>query len=175
MRARARGEQAVREAFEQAVVVRPSVMFGRNDSFLGAVEAATRSPVVPLFGRGETRLQPVYVADVAAAVAKVIAGPDPGNRELELGGAETLTYREVVEKVMAHLGRRRLLLPVPFPAWKVLAAALERLPSPPLTRDQLVLLQSDNVVTGHAAAFTDVGIEPAGLSSMLPECLPRSA
>ncbi|HET6629906.1 MAG TPA: complex I NDUFA9 subunit family protein [Woeseiaceae bacterium] len=171
VRARARGEEAVRAAFGEAVVTRPCVMFGRHDSFLSAVEMATRLPVVPLFGRGETRLQPAFVKDVAAAVAKVIAEPARRARVFELGGAEVLTYREVVEAVMAHLGRRRVLVPVPFAAWKGLAAALERLPSPPLTRDQVVLMESDNVVTGRTAAFSGLGIGPAGLSAMLRECL----
>jgi uncharacterized protein YbjT (DUF2867 family) len=172
VRARARGEQAVREAFGNAVVARPCVMFGRNDSFLAAVETATRFPVVPLFGRGETRLQPAFVKDVGAAVAKVIAEPDRRSPVFELGGAETLTYREVVEAVMAHLGRHRLLVPLPFAAWRGLATALERLPSPPLTRDQVILMESDNVVTGRMATFPDLGIRPAGFSATLRECLP---
>lgn len=173
VRARARGEDAVREAFGDAVVVRPCVMFGRNDSFLSAVEMATRFPVVPLFGRGETRLQPALVQDVAAAVATVIAEPERLTPVFELGGAETLTYREVVEAVMAHLERQRLLVPVPFAAWKGLAAALERLPSPPLTRDQVILMERDNVVTGRTATFSNLGVRPAGFSAMLGECLPQ--
>jgi NADH dehydrogenase len=173
VRARARGEQVVREAFEAGIVARPSVMFGRNDSFLTTLEQVTRLPVVPLFGRGETRLQPAFVEDVAAAVAKVIADPAVRRRELELGGAEILTYREVLLAVMAHLGRRRLLVPVPFAFWKALTALLGVLPSPPLTRDQVVLMERDNVVTGGAATFSDLGIRAAGLSSMLAECLPR--
>jgi uncharacterized protein YbjT (DUF2867 family) len=173
VRARARGEQAVREAFEAGIVARPSVMFGRDDSFLTTIEQVTRLPVVPLFGRGETRLQPAYVEDVAAAVAKVIADPAVRPRELELGGAQILTYRQVLEAVMAHLGRRRLLMPVPFAFWKASAAVLGVLPSPPLTRDQVVLMERDNVVTGRAATFSDLGVRAAGLTSMLAECLPR--
>lgn len=172
VRARARGEQVVR-GFEAAIVARPSVMFGPSDSFLTTIEQATRLPAVPLFGHGETRLQPAYVEDVAAAVAKVIADPAARRRELELGGAEILTYRQVLEAVMAHLGRRRLLVPVPFGVWKAMTAGLGLLPSPPLTRDQVVLMEQDNVVTGGAATFTDLGIRAAGLTSMLAECLPR--
>lgn len=172
VRARARGEEAVREAFPDAVVLRPSVMFGRDDSFLSAIEMATRFPVVPLFGRGDTRLQPVYVADVATAAATVIADPQTPPRELELGGAETLTYREIVAAVAAHLGRRRRLLPLPFAAWKALAAGASLLPSPPLTRNQVILMETDNVVTGRTPTFADLGIQPASLRAMLPECLP---
>jgi NADH dehydrogenase len=173
VRARAHGEKAVREAFPDAVVLQPSVMFGRNDSFLSAIEMATRFPVVPLFGRGDTRLQPVYVADVADAAATVIADSQTPPRELELGGAETLTYREIVAAVAAHLGRRRWLVQLPFAAWKALAAGASLLPSPPLTRNQVILMETDNVVTGRTATFADLGIRPASLRAKLPECLPR--
>jgi uncharacterized protein YbjT (DUF2867 family) len=110
---------------------------------------------------------------VAAAVAKVIADPAMRRRTLELGGAEILTYRQVLQVVMAHLGRRRLLMPVPFALWKALTALLGVLPSPPLTRDQVLLMERDNVVTAGAATFSDLGVRAAGLSSMLPACLPR--
>lgn len=172
VRARSRGEQAVCAAFDRAVVIRPSVMFGPDGSFLKSIERVTRLPVVPLFGHGETRLQPAFVGDVAAAVARII---ESGRRErlYELGGAEVSTYREIVEQVMAHLDRRRLLMPVPFPVWQALAGAMAVLPSPPLTRDQLILMQTDNVVTGHTATFADLAIEPAALPSTLPTLLPR--
>lgn len=171
VRARARGEQAVRDGFEQRVVIRPSVMFGRDDSFLASVELATRFPVVPLFGRGETRLQPAYVKDVAAAVAKIIEDRNRRPPIVELGGADASSYRRIVELVMAHFGRRRLLVPVPFTVWKALAAALSPLPSPPLTRDQVILMKSDNVVTGRTETFADLGIRPHGVASLLTECL----
>lgn len=173
VRARARGEQAVREAFERSVVARPSVVFGRDDRFLTTIEQVTRFPVVPLFGRGETRLQPVFVSDVAAAVAKIIEDPNQRPPAFELGGAEILSYRGILEMVTAHLGRRRLLVPVPFALWKALTAVLAALPSPPLTRDQVILMESDNVVTGRTATFSKLGIQPAGLSFLLADCLAR--
>ena len=173
VRARARGEQAVQETFAGSVVVRPSVMFGRHDSFLRSLERVTRMPLVPLFGKGEARLQPAYVRDVAAAVARLVAAGGPRAEVYELGGAEVLRYRQAVERVLDHLGRRRLLLPVPFPVWRTATAALSMLPSPPLTRDQLILMQSDNVVTAGSATFRDTGLTPAAFSSMLPHCLPR--
>jgi NADH dehydrogenase len=174
VRARTRGEDAVHNAFGGAVVLRPSVMFGPDDSFLAAVERATRLPVVPLFGRGTTRLQPVFVRDVATAAAKVVCEPALGAAVIELGGAEVLTYAEVVRKVAAHLQRRRVLVPLPFAAWKAIASALAVLPSPPLTRDQVILMEHDNVVTGRSPTFADLGISPGGLTALLPECLPRA-
>lgn len=172
VRARARGEQAVR-GFDGSVVIRPSVMFGRDDSFLSAIELATRFPLVPLFGNGETRLQPVFVKDVAAAVARMIEDRTRRPAVIELGGAEASSYRRIVELVMARLRRQRLLVPVPFAIWKALAAALAVLPSPPLTRDQVILMQSDNVVTGRTATFADLGLRPRHFWSLLAECLGR--
>jgi NADH dehydrogenase len=171
VRARARGEQAVHEAFGHSVVARPSVLFGRGDSFLATIERVTRFPVVPLFGRGETRLQPVFVKDAAAAVASVIEEPNLRSPAIELGGAEVLSYRRILEMVITRLERRRVLLPVPLALWKAFAAALSVLPSPPLTVDQVILMERDNVVTGRTATFSDLGIRPAGLSDLLVECL----
>lgn len=173
VRARARGEQVALETFERSVVMSPSVMFGRGDRFLTTIEELTRLPAVPLFGNGETRLQPAFVDDVAAAVAKVVVDRNTHRRVYELGGAEVLSYRRILNMVMAHLGRRRALLPVPFALWKALAGAFAALPSPPLTRDQVILMETDNTVTGCEATFFDLGLRPAGLSSMLAECLPQ--
>jgi NADH dehydrogenase len=173
VRARARGEQAVREVFEHSVVARPSILFGRGDRFLTTIEQATRFPVVPLFGHGETRLQPVFVSDLAAAVVKIIEDRNQRSPIFELGGAEILSYRQILGMVMAQLGRHRLLVPVPFVLWKALTAVLGMLPAPPLTRDQVILMEGDNVVTGRTATFSDLGVRPAGLSSLLADCLAR--
>lgn len=173
VRARARGERCVREIFPEAVVLRPSVLFGPGDAFLAALKSVTLAPVIPLFGRGDTRLQPVFVDDVARAVERSLEDPGAPGRIFELGGAQVLTYREVVEAVLAHLGRRRVLVPVPFSAWRMLAGAVSVLPGPPLTRDQVILMQSDNRVSGELPTFADLGHEPAGFRPALPDCLPR--
>lgn len=173
VRARARGERRVREFFPEAVVLRPSVLFGPGDAFLAALKSVTLAPVIPLFGRGDTRLQPVFVDDVARAVERSLDDPGAPGRIFELGGAQVLTYREAVAAVLAHLGRRRVLVPVPFPAWRVLAGAVSVLPGPPLTRDQVILMQSDNRVSGDLPTFADLGLEPVGFRPALPDCLPR--
>lgn len=172
VRARSRGEQRVREIFPEAVILRPSVLFGPNDAFLAALKSVTLAPVIPLFGKGDTRLQPVFVDDVARAVARALQAPDAPGRVYELGGSEVLTYREAVEAVLAHLGRRRLLVPMPFPAWRLLAGMTSLLPGPPLTRDQVILMQADNVAGGKLATFADLGLEPLGFRAALPDCLP---
>jgi uncharacterized protein YbjT (DUF2867 family) len=171
VRARALGEARIREAFPEAVLVRPSVMFGPDDAFLGTLAAVTRLPVVPLFGRGETRLQPAFVDDVARGVHQVLDGAGAGQQVFEFGGAEVHSYREIVEMVLRHFGRRRLLLPVPFAGWRAIAAAMKPLPSPPLTRDQVLLMEKDNVVRDGAGTLADLGVAPKALEEMLGKCL----
>jgi len=167
VRARARGEQRVRSTFPDAVILRPSVLFGPNDAFLSALEAATRLPVVPLFGTGATRLQPVYVEDVARAVLRVLETPGAAGRVFELGGARIYSYKDIVERVLAHFGRRRLLLPVSFTVWRLIARMASRLPNPPLTLDQVMLMETDNVVGTGVGTFGDLGIEPHSLEQNL--------
>lgn len=171
VRARARGEQRVRDAFPDAVILRPSVLFGPNDAFLNSLKAVTRLPVVPLFGKGATRLQPVYVGDVARAVLQALETTGTAGRIFELGGARIYSYREIVERVLAHLNRRRPLLPVPFGVWRVLARMASLLPNPPLTLDQIILMETDNVVGVGVGTFNDLGLEPYSLDQRLEKAL----
>lgn len=170
VRSRALGEKRVLEAFPKATILRPSVIFGPNDAFLSTLRSVTRAPVVPLFGAGDTRLQPVHVDDVAAAAVKVAKSDGPAGRVYELGGPDVLTYREIVEMVMDHLGRHRWLVPMPFGAWHALAGTTAMLPSPPLTRDQVMLMETDNVVGETESTFADLGIEPVSLQASLGAC-----
>ncbi|ABA56640.1 NAD-dependent epimerase/dehydratase [Nitrosococcus oceani ATCC 19707] len=170
-RARAYGEQRVREIFPNATILRPSVMFGPNDAFLNSLKTVTRLPVVPLFGQGSTRLQPVYVEDVARAVLQVLEMPEASGKTFELGGARAYRYRDIIEQVLTHLSRRRLLLPVPFVVWRLLARIASLLPNAPLTLDQVILMETDNVANAKASTFNDLGIEPCSLEQMLSACL----
>jgi len=169
--ARARGEGAVREACSNATILRPGVLFGPNDSFLSTLDAVTRLPLVPLFGRGDTRLQPVHVDDLAKAVPHAMDDPAAAGRTFELGGAGTYGYREILELVMAARGRKRWLVPVPFALWHLLAAIAAVLPSPPLTRDQVLLMREDNVASPDAPGFDELGIAPRDVAAALSECL----
>lgn len=176
VRARAEGEDALGTAFPAAIVVRPSVLFGRGDGFLGAIDAITRcSPVFPLFGRGETRMQPVYVADVAAAIATLVHRTDPHPRIFELGGKRVLTYRSIVEAVLRYRGRRRLLLPVPFAVWMLQAKLLAAWPGAPASEHQVILMRSDNVASDAVAGLAELGIVPADLEALLPTVLGAGA
>lgn len=164
VRARGRGEEEVRAAHSGATILRPSVMFGPDDAFLNALDRiAAATPVIPLFGAGGTRLQPVHVADVAAAAVRAVGTPDAQGRVFELGGPEILSYRQIVERVLRWKGRRRLLLPLPFAVWDLLAAAGRWLPAAPVSEGQVALMKRDNVVSGAAAGFAELGMTPRPL------------
>ncbi|MEX0618339.1 MAG: complex I NDUFA9 subunit family protein [Pseudohongiellaceae bacterium] len=173
VRARARGEEVVRDAFPSATIFRPSVMFGWNDALLSNIDKVTRSPVVVLFGRGQTRLQAVYVDDVARAARAALLMPQSAARVFELGGPRIYTYRELVEIVMHYRGRRRLITPFPFLLWRLTARSMSILPKPPLTFDQVVLLQTDNVVgvSGPEGTLAELNVVPGSMEDRLPECL----
>lgn len=158
VRARALGEAAVRDEFPAAVILRPSALFGGADALRTALSGLARLPVIPLFGDGSVRLQPVDVDDVAAAVTAALDRPDLCGHTLELGGASVLTYRDMVR--MAAQGRRRWMLPVPFALWRLLARITGLLPGAPLTFDQVVLMERDNVVSADRNGLVELGIEP---------------
>ena len=172
VRARGVGEALVRDAFEGATILRPSVLFGTGDKFLNTlVRVARLAPALALFGRGETRLQPVFVGDVAEASARVLADPGTGGKTFELGGPRVYAYRELLEVVLREVGRQRLLVPVPFAVWGAAAAALSVLPSPPLTADMVTLMKRDNVVGAGALGLEDLGISPVAVEKVLPACV----
>jgi len=169
VRARAAGEWLVAEAFPGATILRPSVIFGPEDKFFNMLAGVARvAPVLALFGSGATRLQPVFVDDVAEACARVLADPATAGRTYELGGPEVLTYRQVLSLVLRWTGRRRLLVPVPFALWEVLAALAALLPTPPLTRDQITLMRDDNVVADEALSFQDLGMRAKAVADVVP-------
>ncbi len=166
VRARGAGERVTRAQFDGATVLRPSVLFDQTGGFVANLEQLTRMPVVPLFGRGQTQLQPAHVADVAQAVVQVIKREEARGETYELGGG-CYRFRDCVAMDLACRHRKRLVLPVPFLVWRALAAVLGRLPDPPLTRDQVILMEADNVVAPDRPSFEDLGIEPEDLASVL--------
>ena len=173
VRARGIGESLVGDAFDGATILRPSVIFGPDDAFLTRLAGIARhSPVLPLFGNGGTRLQPVFVGDVAKACVRVLAERCTGGRVYEIGGPRVYAYRELVGLVLRRIGRRPATIPVPFPVWNMLAAAMALHPDPPLTRDQVILMKRDNVVGEGALSLSELGIRPTPLEEVLPDCLP---
>jgi uncharacterized protein YbjT (DUF2867 family) len=179
-RTKAAGEDAVREAFPGATILRPSVVFGPEDEFFNLFASLARiSPVLPLIGGGHTKFQPVHVCDVAEAVARCLADPVTAGKIYELGGPATYSFRELLEYVLAQTGRKRLLVPAPFCAMAVeafffeLGAKNPLFPKPLLTRDQVNMLKRDNVVADGAATFADLGIAPTALEVIAPSYLAR--
>jgi len=177
-RAKAAGEAVVFDVLPKSVVLRPSVMFGPDDDFFNKLGfLASLSPVLPLIGGGKTRFQPVFVRDVAEAIADAVEGKAAAGTVYELGGPEVKTFRECVEAVLAATHRKRLLVPLPFPLAKFQAKFLQLLPNPLLTEDQVELLKSDNVVSAAATAegrtFAGLGIEPTSIEAELDAYLWR--
>jgi uncharacterized protein YbjT (DUF2867 family) len=165
---RGEGEKVVREAFPATTLIRPSVMFGRGDAFLTPIAKLLRYlPVFPLFGRGQTQLQPAHVEDVANAIAKVMQSPQSAIC-YELGGPRIYTYRSLLEIIARHLGKKPLLVPMPFGLWHALAAVAEMLPEPPITRNQVELMQLNNVVSPGVPGFDDLRISSTSLEDTLP-------
>ncbi len=168
-RTKAAGETAVREARPDAVILRPSIVFGPEDSFFNRFAAMARlSPALPLIGGGRTRFQPVYVGDVAEAVIAGLERPEAPGRTYELGGPQTYTFRELMQYLLEVLGRRRLLVSVPFGIAALQARLAELLPDPLLTRDQVEMLKRDNVVAPDMPGLPDLGIDATPLEVVVP-------
>ncbi len=176
-RSKALGEAAVLAAFPEAVVIRPSIIFGPGDSFFNLMGTLARMlPVLPLIG-GDSRFQPVYVGDVAAAFAAAAEGTVKGGRIYELGGPEVLTHRDLLQRILGETRRHNPLLPLPAGLAKLMALPFALLPRPLITADQVDLLQADNVVSAEAlkekrtlAAF---GVDPTPMDAVLPGYLWR--
>ena len=177
-RSKAEAERLVLAAQPQAVIMRPSVIFGPEDDFFNRFAALARiSPALPLIGGGTTRFQPVFVGDVAAAIAEAVDSNARGGTVYELGGPEVLTFEQLMRYVLATIERKRLLVPVPFFAAKIKATLLQYMPKPPLTPDQVELLRVDNVVSEAAKAedrtLQGLGIAPEPIEAIVPSYLWR--
>lgn len=175
-RTKARGEQAVLETMPDAVIFRPSIMFGPEDGFFNRFAAMARlSPALPLIGGGHTNFQPVYVADVAEAIVRSIEGKVEGGRIYELGGPETMTFKQCMEKMLEVIERKRMLVSVPWGMARLQGSLLGLLPNPLLTRDQVEMLRTDNVVSQAAEqegrTFEALGIKPQAMDAILPSYL----
>lgn len=170
-RTKAAGEQAAAEAFPGATVLRPSVVFGVEDDFLNRFAQMARvMPVLPVF---PTRFQPVWVGDVAEAHFRVLSDPATAGKTYELGGPQVVSFRQLMELMLREIARERVLLPMPLGIAAIQAWFLEKLPVPPLTRDQVKLLGTDNVVSPRALTLRDLGIEPTALEAVIPSYLER--
>lgn len=174
-RTKAAGEQAVRDAFPQATILRPSIVYGPEDDFFNRFAAMARlAPALPLIGGGKTLFQPVYVGDVANAVVAALTLPEARGNLYELGGPKTYSFKELLAYILTVTGRRACLVTLPRNIALLKASVLEKLPGTPLlTRDQVKLLDRDNVVSEGAAGLANLGITPTALEGIVPEYLER--
>jgi uncharacterized protein YbjT (DUF2867 family) len=172
IRKRGEGEHAVRTTFAEAILIRPAVMFGPDDAFLTAIlKLLAKLPIYPMFGSGRTRLQPAYVEDVGEAIARALQGVEPQALTFECGGPRVYTYEELLRAIATQAGLRPRLMPLPFAAWHALAGLAEMLPSPPVTRNQVELMQVDNVASPQLPGFAELGIVPHSVDEILQEIL----
>jgi uncharacterized protein YbjT (DUF2867 family) len=193
-RSKAAGEEAVKRAFQEAVIVRPSAIFGQEDHFFNMFASLARfTPIMPVFGcqptskfkffglntpfgidffgEGGTRMQPVFVADVANAIVKILEINTTPHKLYELGGPKVYSFKEMMEMVLKESGRPRILVPFPFTAAKLAAWFLEILPKPLITCDQLTSLKSDNVNSSDFPGFDELAIKPSAAEAVLPTYL----
>lgn len=177
-RTKGEAEQAILAALPTATILRPSIVFGAGDGFLNRFASmATTSPALPLIGGGKTKFQPVYVGDVAEAVARAIVLPQARGQTYELGGPAVWSFKDILHYILRETGRMRLLAPIPVFA----AATLGRVAgltamvgiAPVITRDQVLMLKTDNVVSPGAPGLSDLGIEATGLEAIAPSYLWR--
>ena len=175
-RSKAEAEAIMRQHVPGAVILRPSVVFGAEDDFLNRFAAmASMSPALPLIGGGETRFPPVYVGDVAQAIARAASAPGMEGQTFTLGGPAIYTFKQILELILRETYRERVLIPVPFFAARPLGSLLQvaelfGLPAP-LTRDQVLMLESDNVVPEGAPGLAALGVAPTGLEAIAPTYL----
>ncbi len=177
-RTKGEAEAAVRAVMPDTVILRPSIVFGAGDGFLNRFASmAAMSPALPLIGGGKTKFQPVYVGDVAEAIARAVVRTDAAGRTFELGGPEVWSFKDILQYIGRETGQPRLLAPIPVFA----AAAMGRIAgltamigiAPVLTRDQVLMLKVDNVVSPGAEGLDALGIEPTGLEAIAPSYLWR--
>lgn len=175
---KAQGEAAVRAAFPGAVIFRPSIVFGPEDSFFNKFAAlASFAPALPLFGGGKTRFQPVFAGDVGEAAARVLEDPSARGKTFELGGPRAYSFRELMEEMLRVTHRKRLLVPLPWIAAQGAALGFAMVPDfimePLITFDQIKMLKADNVVSPGAPGLRELGIAPRSLEIELPAYLWR--
>jgi NADH dehydrogenase len=177
-RSKAQGEARARAAFSGAIVIRPSIVFGPEDGFFNKFASLARlAPALPLIGGGVTKFQPVFVGDIAEAVGRLIDAGEASGQTYEFGGPEVLSFKELMQFTLATVGRKTLLVPLPWAIAKIQGMILGLLPKPLITADQVELLKTDNVVSEEARrekrTLEGLGITPRGIAGIVPTYLYR--
>jgi uncharacterized protein YbjT (DUF2867 family) len=177
-RSKAAGEMRAKANFPSAIILRPSIVFGPEDNFFNMFASLSRFlPMLPLIGGGATRFAPIFVGDLAEAVARLVDRGEADGKTYELGGPEVLTFRQILEFILETIGRRRLLVPVPWGIARIQGMLMGLLPKPLLTADQVELLRADNVVSEEAVrdrrTLDGLGISATGIAAVVPGYLYR--
>ncbi len=168
------GEMAIAENYPRATILRPSVVFGVEDSFFNMfAKLSVVLPALPLIGGGETKLQPVYVGDVACAVLCAARDENSAGKIYELGGPEILNFREIYLRLFRETGRKKMLISLPWGIATLQGKIMGLLPRPPLTADQVETLKTDNVASGEYAGLQDLGVAATSMDAVLPTYLAR--
>jgi NADH dehydrogenase len=173
-RSKREGEAAVKEAYKNVTILRPSVVFGPGDSFFNMfAKLAIFLPVLPLIGGGKTKFQPVYVGDIAEAIRNIVVdyGDEYQGRTYQLGGPEVVSFKEIYQRLFKVINREPALISLPWWLASLQGALMSLLPKPPLTADQVRSLKVDNVVAPEALTLTDLGVNPTPMSGVLPQYL----
>lgn len=166
------GEKAVQAIYPNAVILRPSLIFGAEDNFFNQFASLSRFlPFLPAIGGSKPRFQPVYVDDVAKAVVCAIQNPIAKGKIFELGGSEVFSFMQLLRLVGVYSGYGRRLIPVPFALAGLGALVVQNVPGAPITADQVTLLKYDNVLSGEFLTLADLGIEPTALEAIVPNYL----
>lgn len=174
VRSKVDAEDAIIAGYENATILRPSVVFGPEDAMFNRMaQIASKAPFVPVVGDGSAKVQPVFVGDVGRAAAVVLARPETEKTVFELGGPRVYTYREIAALVLREIGRHKPIVGVPASLMKIAGFFAEFLPVPPLTHDQVDLLVTDTIARPGAAGLADLGIEPTAAEAILPMYLDR--
>ncbi len=175
---KAAGEAKAKAVFPGAIIMRPSIVFGPEDNFFNQFASLSRlAPALPLIGGGRTKFTPVFVGDLAEAFSILVDRGEASGQTFELGGPEVFTFKQILEFTLETIGRKRLLVPIPWPIAKALGSVMGILPFAPLTADQVELLKTDNVVSEAATRegrnLAGLGIKAHGIQGIVPSYLYR--
>ena len=174
MRTKLQGEKNILNNFDNSIILRPSIVFGPEDKFFNQFASLSQFlPFLPMIGGGQTKFQPIYVGDVAKAIATILETEEIDNKIYELGGAEIFTFQQLMNILLKEIQKRRFLIPIPFSIAKFMARILQLFPKPLITTDQIEMLKEDNVVSNNYGTLRDLNIEPTTIESILPHYIYR--
>ena len=174
MRTKLQGEKNILNNFDNSIILRPSIVFGPEDNFFNQFASLSQFlPFLPMIGGGQTKFQPIYVGDVAKAIATILETEEIDNKIYELGGAEIFTFQQLMNILLKEIQKRRFLIPIPFSIAKFMAGILQLFPKPLITTDQIEMLKEDNVVSNNYGTLRDLNIEPTTIESILPHYIYR--